>query len=109
MNVQPGTSRWTDVFGDAVARSKDRCSARVLTADLDALYAGFPGGLVMPCLEPVMTMLAGDEGDEETRGRSVLSPLRSGLVCVVNMAEGGHVLDHAEEVYGEDLGEVIGI
>ena len=53
------------VWMDAVVESVDRrlvmlrCSARALTAALDALYAGLPGGFVMPCLLPVMTMAAG--------------------------------------------------
>lgn len=39
-------------------RSWARCSVKFLIAALDALYAGFPapGGLVIPCFEPVMTM-----------------------------------------------------
>lgn len=57
VNVQPGTRRCTLVL--VSRRSQLRCSARVLTADLDALYAAFPGGLVMPCLLPVMTMEVG--------------------------------------------------
>jgi len=76
VNVQPGTSKWTLVVGDDFERSKERCSASALTAALEALYAGFPGGFVIPCLEPVITMLAGFEADElsVTRGRRVLSP-----------------------------------
>lgn len=40
-------------------RSKERCSASALTAALLALYAALPGGLVMPCLLPVMTIALG--------------------------------------------------
>lgn len=59
MNVQPGIRRCTEVVGEDFERSKERCSAKVFTAALEALYAGFPGGLVIPCLEPVMMMLDG--------------------------------------------------
>ena len=45
-------------------RSKESCSASVRTAALDALYAGFPGGLVIPCLEPVMIIEVGFEAVE---------------------------------------------
>ena len=63
VNVHPGTSRWTLVF--VSPRSNERCSASVFTAALDALYAGLPGGFVMPCLLPVMTIAEGvlDERD----------------------------------------------
>lgn|SRR5690242_14840500 len=57
VKVHPGTSRCTFVF--VSLKSKLRCSARALTAALDALYAAFPGGLVMPCLLPVMTIALG--------------------------------------------------
>lgn len=57
MNVHPGTSKCTFVF--VSFRSKLRCSASALTAAFDALYAALPGGLVMPCLLPVMTIALG--------------------------------------------------
>jgi hypothetical protein len=60
VNVHPGTRRCTDVF--VSLRSKFRCSARLFTAALLALYAAFPGGFVMPCLEPVMTIAEGLSG-----------------------------------------------
>jgi hypothetical protein len=57
VNVHPGTRRCTLVF--VSLRSKERCSASALTAALLALYAALPGGLVMPCLLPVMTIALG--------------------------------------------------
>lgn len=74
VNVHPGTSRCTLVF--ASFRSKLKCSAKALTAAFDALYAALPGGFVMPCLLPVMTMALGvlDERDWK-EGTYVLSPL----------------------------------
>lgn len=54
VNVHPGTNRWTFVL--VSFRSKERCSANALTAALLALYAALPGGFVMPCLLPVMTI-----------------------------------------------------
>jgi hypothetical protein len=54
VNVQPGTRRCTPTF--VSFRSKLRCSARAFTAALLALYAAFPGGFVMPCLLPVITI-----------------------------------------------------
>lgn len=47
-----------------------------LTAALDALYAGFPGGLVIPCLEPVMITAVGVDVELwlKTSGRSAQSP-----------------------------------
>ena len=57
VKVHPGTSRCTDVL--ASLRSKLRCSASVLMAALLALYAALPGGFVMPCLLPVITMADG--------------------------------------------------
>ena len=47
-----------------------------MTAALEALYAGLPGGLVIPCLLPVMTtavLLLADAA--LTTGRNVLTPL----------------------------------
>ena len=38
------------MLGCVVLKSWERCSASVLTADLDALYAGLPGGFVIPTL-----------------------------------------------------------
>lgn len=60
-----------------MAKSQLKCSAMVLTAALDALYAGLPGGLVIPCLDPVMMIEAGEEAVDEavTRGRRVVMPL----------------------------------
>ena len=75
MNVQPGTRRCTDVEGEDLARSKERCSAIVLTADLEALYAALPGGLVMPCLLPVIIIAFGDELFDSKCGKKVLMPL----------------------------------
>lgn len=49
------------------------------TVALEELYAGFapPGGLVMPCLDPVRTMDFGDLlGEEIRRGRKTESPFR---------------------------------
>ena len=48
MKVQPGMSKWTLMLGWELRISCDKCSASVFTADLDALYAGLPGGFVMP-------------------------------------------------------------
>lgn len=63
------------MFGDEVFMSWERCSARDFTAAFDALYAGLdPGGLVIPCLEPVITMVAGDELACRV-GKKVESPL----------------------------------
>lgn len=64
------------MLGEDFERSKERCSARVFTAALDALYAGFPGGLVMPCFEPVMMIEDGLLVEEcvVMRGRSVFKP-----------------------------------
>lgn len=59
VKVHPGTSRCTLVLESR--RSKLRCSARDLIAALEELYAAFPGGLVMPCLDPVMTIADGIE------------------------------------------------
>lgn len=76
MNVQPGTNKWTLVEGEDFERSMERCSASVLTAALEALYAGFPGGFVIPCLLPVMMMLDGLDSEEwtVTSGRRAESP-----------------------------------
>ena len=57
-------------------RSNERCSASVLTAALLALYAGLPGGFVMPCLLPVMTIAEGVlEPRDWKEGTYVFSPL----------------------------------
>jgi hypothetical protein len=76
VNVHPGTSKCTPTSGLSF-RSQLRCSASVLTAALLALYAGFPGGFVMPCLLPVMTMAAGfaEESRERKDGAYVFRPL----------------------------------
>lgn len=37
MKVHPGTNKWTLVVGDDFDKSKDKCSANVLTAALEAL------------------------------------------------------------------------
>ena len=81
MNVHPGTSRWTLVF--VSLRSNERCSASVFTAALDALYAGLPGGFVIPCLLPVMTMevCLADEASLMT-GRKALMPLMTPKMLV---------------------------
>lgn len=49
------------------------------TVALDALYAGLaaPGGLVIPCLDPVRTMDFGDLFPDEVRiGRKAAIPFR---------------------------------
>ena len=48
----------------------------VLSAAFEALYAGLPGGLVMPCFEPVTTIAQGFESDAAARtdGRKVDRP-----------------------------------
>lgn len=57
-------------------RSKERCSASVFTAALLALYAGLPGGFVMPCLLPVITIADGVLEERDWKdGTYVFSPL----------------------------------
>jgi hypothetical protein len=58
VNVHPGTSKCTPTF--VSLRSKLKCSASAFTAALLALYAGLPGGFVIPCFDPVIT-IAPDE------------------------------------------------
>ena len=73
VKVQPGTSMWTVVFSSF--KSQLRCSATALTAALEALYAGLPGGFVIPCLLPVMIMAVDFEFAAFcTTGRKVLIP-----------------------------------
>lgn len=76
VNVHPGTNRCTPMSFLSF-KSQLRCSAKVFTADLLALYAGLPGGFVIPCLLPVMTMADGEalEGRDWKDGTYVLSPL----------------------------------
>ena len=45
------------------------------SADLEALYAGLPGGLVIPCLLPVTTMAFASELLFWKCGTKVLMPL----------------------------------
>jgi hypothetical protein len=47
------------MLGFELRRSCARCSVMVFTIDLDALYAAFPGGFVIPCLLPVVIIDAG--------------------------------------------------
>mmetsp|Transcript_55648 Transcript_55648/g.124339 ORF Transcript_55648/g.124339 Transcript_55648/m.124339 type:complete len:221 (+) Transcript_55648:369-1031(+) len=58
--THPGTSRKAFTWQPAVERNLC-CSAsvRTLTPALLTLYAVSPGGIVMPCLEPVFTTTAG--------------------------------------------------
>ena len=56
-------------------------------AALEALYAGLaaPGGLVMPCLEPVMTIDLGVDDEAVISGRRVSSPFRGPKTLVSNV------------------------
>lgn len=74
VKVHPGTSRWTLVC--VSFRSKLKCSASAFTAALDALYAALPGGFVMPCLLPVITIALGVLEERDWKdGTYVFSPL----------------------------------